>query len=533
MILKPRQIGNRDAVPVTSRSKSGAQTYRGATTAGAIELLAELCSNDALEPIRTASFSGIDIWPIIKATAVMRVLNAMQVAPYGTLSSPSWQTLATWICQRFGRAGSRQFQTEAEVLCLANSAPAIRVGGHVLNPHLDPLRVAFEKVEIDTVTAYYDVSYQSGLRFAMPSIGLATETLSARSMPSLLSRSDKLRTILKPLEAVLARYGLRGDAGLFGRVMSTAALAEYYFNFFARSPKLRGLLLTNYYNPHGWAAVAAAARLGIPSADVQHGVQGPYHHAYSWPEISGRVPNTLPQYYLCWTEEDVANLRQHVGWGDKAMLAGPSCFQLDALASRKEKMAGPASEALERYRSGAAEIFHQAEAERASGRTIVGLFMQYKEEVQWLHALRRHLPDAIALWVRRHPGVRNRGRMPSPPEIKGVRYVDHIPLAPLLQSIDLVVTGYSSVGIEAAHAGIPVISYSEMSEFFFGHICRENGYHTSSDNPGILASAIASQTTGRSGGPRPRRLPEMDEVRDWLECRLAAPRLQPPGEANR
>jgi len=62
--------------------------------------------------------------------------------------------------------------------------------------------------------------------------------------------------------------------------------------------------------------------------------------------------------------------------------------------------------------------------------------------------------DALAL-VRRHP-TRHRGWLA---ETEGVQWVDDLPLYPLLRACDLIVTRSSTVGLEAALLGRPVVTF--------------------------------------------------------------------------
>lgn len=68
-----------------------------------------------------------------------------------------------------------------------------------------------------------------------------------------------------------------------------------------------------YYEEYSMALLIAAKRLKIPYYDIQHGIQGPEHFAYSnFKNIPiGGYP-TLPDYFLCWDENSAENINV---WG--------------------------------------------------------------------------------------------------------------------------------------------------------------------------------------------------------------------------
>lgn len=69
---------------------------------------------------------------------------------------------------------------------------------------------------------------------------------------------------------------------------------------------IRFLAVVCYYNGDAMAALLAAARLGIPSFDIQHGKHDIAHPMYAkWIcQPSGRY-ETMPDYFWCWGERDV------------------------------------------------------------------------------------------------------------------------------------------------------------------------------------------------------------------------------------
>src|SRR5262249_31727054 len=71
-----------------------------------------------------------------------------------------------------------------------------------------------------------------------------------------------------------------------------------------------------YYSLQNMALVAACRRLGIPSVDLQHGVQGAFHIAYGpWMQVPSQGWDLLPDRFWCWSEPEVNSIRS---WAARA-----------------------------------------------------------------------------------------------------------------------------------------------------------------------------------------------------------------------
>jgi len=487
-----------------------------------LHLLSALTQDPDLEELRHLRFEGIDVWPIVKATSVMVALNqrqGMYAGQQAGLARTAYRRLMGGLERLKGQFVPLK-PLDAEFFCLANIAPALDIDGILINPHLDPLRTSLANRGKKTLTGYYDGKGASGTRFALHS------RLLAGSFPQIgrALRNDVQRRLSKKLKSsnqILDNHFKRTNDTIINRIAMTVHLRKIYGDLFGRSKNLSGLFLTNYYNPHGWGAVAAAKELGVATIDVQHGVQGKHHHAYSWPELAGGLPNVVPDFFVCWTAADKDNLDSGSSTHNRSVVAGPSHFQLEALAAAEPKSDNAeltAALANLRAKSRRAEALCRTARDR--NQRIVGLFLQYREDGNWLRALRGCVPQGTELWVRRHPGVRRRGAANGEHEIPGITIVDEYPLAALLHCLDLAVTGYSSVGIEAAHVGCPVLAYSPLARQFLEPYCRDAGFELTSEDPASLGSAICNQIQkvgSRRGGAA---LPNLESVVDMLLSRI-------------
>lgn len=87
-------------------------------------------------------------------------------------------------------------------------------------------------------------------------------------------------------------------------VIAIRAYANYYKKIFLRTGAKEGFVVS-YYGPRGLAFNLACRELGIPSADIQHGVAGKSNPAYGeWSKVPEKGYEVLPSKFFCWTEED-------------------------------------------------------------------------------------------------------------------------------------------------------------------------------------------------------------------------------------
>ncbi|WP_456277641.1 tetratricopeptide repeat protein [Bacillus sp. AK128] len=87
---------------------------------------------------------------------------------------------------------------------------------------------------------------------------------------------------------------------LLNRVNRIRELADYFKLIFSKvNPKL-GLMVC-YYSEIGMAFTLACKEYGIPSIDIQHGLQGDLHVAYGqWSAVPKNGFELLPTYFWCW-----------------------------------------------------------------------------------------------------------------------------------------------------------------------------------------------------------------------------------------
>jgi hypothetical protein len=304
--------------------------------------------------------------------------------------------------------------------------------------------------------------------------------------------------------------GLTGVAGgqtlatieqLEAVIRETKACADWLHDRLARArPRL--VLVTAYYGLLGHGASWACRDLGIPIADVQHGVAGGAHHAYSWPNAQRRGFNTLPTGFLTWSDVECAQMRLATGdWAPTLLSIGNSWRLLDEMIRSGNDL--PMS-----LRSRSSQVNWGLSLEAAAiaqikarnpGTKHVLIALHPEEKVDWLAELRRIAPDDWRFWVRLHPGdVKNTEVMRLANDRTFVAEPTHVPLNVLLNAVDVVLAKYSSVILDAQAFGVPAIAYSEVARVMYGGSDRTKISYTIPSAP-MIRDAIAECLASDSG----------------------------------
>ncbi len=438
-------------------------------------------------------FDDIYLWPILKSLVVMRFLNRFQNAPFWKRPPSKQKLIAKAIKRVSARRGPKiepivndiEINVDSiESLFLGHSAPLNFKRDEIINPHMDPLRTALQQSESQSLTLYYD-SYCSSENFYHHSIGikLIADRITARATKS-VSKLDAPKAafelMLREVEGLSLGITIQD---LLVRLQTVRFAREWFKDLFDQSRSLQHFLVTNYYSPICWGGVIAATERGLDCIDIQHGIQGPYHHAYSG---LSRVPETMrPNRFLVWHPQSVTQIENQVGSG--------SAFNMGISSLRAIKLSTSVTP-------------RQTKA-------IVGIFVQYLETSQWLHELRNLIPETVELWVRHHPGAIARGTEIEIP--KGCRNVDHLDMADILSNIQMTITGYSTVAIESAGLNIPVIAHSRVAKDMIGYAIPPNLIEYVSSNPESIAQALSLSLERPRSFKRPD-IPDIFEVADWV-----------------
>jgi hypothetical protein len=243
-------------------------------------------------------------------------------------------------------------------------------------------------------------------------------------------------------------------------------LAEGFARVFGRARPLIAPVV-EYYSLPGMSFVLAARRCGVPSADIQHGVQGELHPAYGrWSIVPSDGYELLPDFFLVWGRSEADQIDSWAaGTPHRPVVGGDPLITL-----WRSGAFGDRDVWLERLR----EIVSR------SPRSGLVTLNAYETEDDLL-CLIRSLVRAGSGWtwlVRCHPTLDTRALVRRVCGRLAVTNVEvdlatSAPLPALLELVDLHVSAYSSVVEDAARAGVPSIVTHEAGALVFAQTIED------------------------------------------------------------
>lgn len=238
-----------------------------------------------------------------------------------------------------------------------------------------------------------------------------------------------------------------------------------------------GIVVT-WYGTTSLAFTTAAQEIGIPVADLQHGVQGPGHGMYGhWPREVLASP-LIPRAFLTWGAAEATHLRGWIGEKRRAYVCGLPWLHMDQdlLATSPD------------YRA-----LKQAAGDRPL--MLVSLQSDPRALLELVAAtLEQPGADRFAWALRCHPGQLGQlnmiaARFAVHAAVLPVREATLAPLGLMLQLSAAHLTEFSSVVLEAAAAGVPSFLSSEYGRGLYSHLGSDQLAVT--PDPGALLDALA------------------------------------------
>jgi hypothetical protein len=223
------------------------------------------------------------------------------------------------------------------------------------------------------------------------------------------------------------------------------------------APEL-GVVVT-WYGTTSLAFTTAAQEMGIPVADLQHGVQGPSHGMYGhWPREALTSP-LIPRAFLTWGTAEAVHLRSWIGDERRTYVCGLPWLHMDQdlLATSPD------------YRT-----LKQAAGDRPI--MLVSLQPDPRALLDLVEAtLAQPGANHFAWALRCHPGQLEQvntiaERFAGHGEVLPVREATLAPLGLVLGLSTAHLTEFSSVVLEAAAAGIPSFLSSECGRGLFPYM---------------------------------------------------------------
>lgn len=250
-------------------------------------------------------------------------------------------------------------------------------------------------------------------------------------------------------------------------IRNNISVVRVFTDFFIRILKAvrpSAVFLVCYYNAEGMALNLACRELGIPSIDIQHGFQGEFHPAYGrWNKVPETGFDLLPSLFWCWSQSEADAITQ---WSSKV-----AKFHKPIVVGNLWLAEWQCNNDFVRYFD--EKINNIKKSKPAAMNVLVTLSLAESQGIEPVfHAMTKSDPS-WRWWIRLHPAQVDRMQeMEQLLYAHGIKNYEldsatDLPLYALLRHMDIHLTQYSSVVIEAEAFGVPSVVTNEYGRESF------------------------------------------------------------------
>jgi hypothetical protein len=429
-----------------------------------IELIRALNRVERSVDVECLNYAGIKYWPILRNKLYISNLYANVIPPARS------RVRSTWISRKFrliwglvksyteilhDRRNRASIHGKADILYLTHPTCRRWLDGKALDTFFLPL--IYWSNELPRPPIFLGLEHRPSDEYRIPR-GEPTAYIQAKTnawgiraqirirVRRIVLQAEALYKIKRAMEAS-GYSGAYIDRGALRADLEFVVIASEFFKRLIRKVQPKMVLVVTYYSPVGMALMHAANQLGIPTFDIQHGVQGLGHNAYSrFSSVPAGGWTLLPKVFLNWTQEDADNI---TGWGADEHVGR----LLGVPWHRYVREGGRGDECL--------RLIHSKQISAGAGDMVLVSLQPYADNTKYLLELRMAI-DSLRLknvfWlIRLHPGMSHKqDEIVKALESKNadIRLATEAPLPVILDRIILHVTRNSSVVIEAAISGV-------------------------------------------------------------------------------
>jgi len=244
---------------------------------------------------------------------------------------------------------------------------------------------------------------------------------------------------------------------------------EKYFKRLLMKTKPRSVFVTCWYSTESMALILACHHMGIPSIDIQHGLQGDFHIAYGrWNRLPAKGYELLPTIFWCWSEFEASTIKRWSKCNVKVHkpVVGGNLFLQRWAVSDDDVVVKTYDEIMSGLKRNTKNGIHILYSLNGCTKNDFGTMVETIKGVN-NSGLKSYF------WVRLHPVT-----IDQKPEVRRILNENGInnfeldnatglPLYAILRHIDIHITEYSSVVIEAESFHVPSIVVGELGTASF------------------------------------------------------------------
>jgi hypothetical protein len=462
--------------------------------------------------VQSWSYGGLALWPLFKTTLVALGILSRIEQPKRGMRTGGFGWRAGVMADYFALSGVRRTRAlrlpplapadglAGKVLYYASGGHGRDVGELFVTPSLDVPAALLGRAGRRSVFWYEDLDARSpslARTLHGPSFGLSDLLTDARGRSMRFGTRYALAAMPGFSECCQTAAGhLKLDRRFlllwFARQVNLAiSVAQVFEQVFARDGRPELLVLLNSCVWSTTGLVAAARRHQVPVIEVHHGAE-----SQSAVTAPGQRPHfsqfgTAPDALITWECRDRND--------DRVFAAGPLGLQLAAIVPANAVDDRPTYAMLRQLLSEQT----QALADRVKNTKYAAeilVTLQPGDSGRWIADVLRELPIEVFIWLRTHALDAERVLAVLPPDCVNrtdVALGSSVLLPPLLDRVDLHLTRFSGVTLEAAAAGIPTLATEGYAADLYGPHVPEGSLYIET-SPGSIASRIEAVIVDRA-----------------------------------
>ena len=226
-------------------------------------------------------------------------------------------------------------------------------------------------------------------------------------------------------------------------------------------------LCTVYYIPEHLAFILACYKMKIPSADIQHGLQGDQHIAYSgWKHIYHQL---LPTGFWVWSAFEKSNIEKWSRDNGPVVFVGGNLWMDFCLTTDDPEIK---------------IINDEIQEIKNEGKNHILLSLQPNNYLDYFIPILKESPDSWFWWIRLHPRMLEREaelvQLLTKHNIHNycIKEASYFPLPFILKNIDVHVTFNSTVVLDAELFNIKSLVLDENGiKYFPEQFQRKMAFH--------------------------------------------------------
>ena len=245
----------------------------------------------------------------------------------------------------------------------------------------------------------------------------------------------------------LKEKGLNINVEYLKEMVFSLLFYDHFFTDLLKDSTTKAIFFVCYYSGYNMGLSQAASRLGIPTIDIQHGVHGRNNIAYGKWLLPEQGYACMPKWFWCWDRNGADHISSWTKGTPHGSIAGGDLWS-------------------EAWRHG--DLVHEKQNELPvvpSGDLVVLFSLQpVKDELPDTLIAAINKSKNVQWWVRKHPtqmkGIGTFEALLREHNISDkVHYTSasELPLPVVLSAVDVHITNWSSVVLDAGRFGIPSI----------------------------------------------------------------------------